>query len=538
MRLFAIILILAAPLHLFSFSSENQNPKTVYKIYEGKYELELLRLYKDDHYEHIKYLYSNTGKVKCKRNSGSYKTNGTQLHLGLCNNKEFTSVKIKSRKLYYNSKGLFNSLARMIGKPDAGTKTSKTIYKMPWYLEPKSVTTLSNISDTTVTVQALTEFLVEKSKSEEEKVKVIAEFITNSLSYGYGDAGQADSRAMLFGKKKMAVCAGYSHLFREMCGCADILSRRVCGAVRTGFNDICSINYSHAWNTVRVDSIWYSMDVTWMDPNDEDWYMVNPNTMVHSHYSDNPKLRLTKEYVSPDSIITLPLVYPRQTNRLERIYVYPRSPIVFVEDNFVFKIKSSKKIRLKTWPNELLKIRFEGEPSTGPSSFTSKSLDTKTNFKNGFAETKIALEDSITLIAANSNGIGTFHYLVVKGNEKTLLKHFISSSNPKNRCPLTNALLAALILKDKGAYVKLIGDNYKIALKYEEALKSDYYDQIKNWNYVTWGGINNSGFSERGQESVASVVFTADGHKINFGKKDDSYFPLSFELEKWDKFED
>jgi hypothetical protein len=393
--------------------------------------------------------------------------------------------------------------------------------------------------DTCNTLQTFTTNLIAKCKTEKEKVEVISEFITNTISYGYGDASQKDSYQILFGKKKMAVCAGYSHVFKEMCDYANIKCKQVEGAVRTGFDDICFMNYSHAWNIVRVDSVWYGIDVTWMDPDDMEWFLVNPETMIHSHYSDTPSQRLTKKYVSPDSITKLPIVYPRSTDNLHLVDFYPKAPIVFVKDSFEFTAHKSREIgSIVKWPVEMLNVTYNGEPGASTTRYSGEFLDYHIEKAGDFNKIKVELNDSINLIGTGLSGVGDIRYLVVNGTPKTLMRHFISISSRKHKVRYANAIISAIKLRDKKAYQSLIGNDSKVAMSYENILKNEYISEIDNWNMISWGGFISSGNKVNGVEISSGINFTSVGHTLNFAVINGNLVPVSIDLSRWGGFEE
>lgn len=86
-----------------------------------------------------------------------------------------------------------------------------------------------------------------------EKVKLIHDYIANKAEYitSSKEYNVYTWLSILIGKG--GVCDAYSNLFYEMCRKANLEVR------------ILS-NKDHSWNKVKVDGVWYNVDVTWDDP--------------------------------------------------------------------------------------------------------------------------------------------------------------------------------------------------------------------------------------------------------------------------------
>ncbi len=62
-------------------------------------------------------------------------------------------------------------------------------------------------------------------------------------------------------RNKKAVCEGYSNLMVDFCASSSIPCYMVCGYTKTPNGDIPEI--LHAWNVLRIDSVWTFVDITW-----------------------------------------------------------------------------------------------------------------------------------------------------------------------------------------------------------------------------------------------------------------------------------
>ena len=96
--------------------------------------------------------------------------------------------------------------------------------------------------------------VVNDSMSEREIVTVIHDEICNRTVYGpIGPSINADFEPFKTGTAH-TICMGYSHTFAVLCKLAGIEVQRV-----------YSNAMGHEWNRVKVDGIWYDVDVTWDD---------------------------------------------------------------------------------------------------------------------------------------------------------------------------------------------------------------------------------------------------------------------------------
>lgn len=91
---------------------------------------------------------------------------------------------------------------------------------------------------------------------EYDKVKAIHDWIVNNTRYAYSGRYGGPCGPILDGT---AVCEGYSHSFELLCSLSDVDCLFVSGK--------CN-GEAHGWNKVRVDGVWYNVDVTWDDPQD------------------------------------------------------------------------------------------------------------------------------------------------------------------------------------------------------------------------------------------------------------------------------
>jgi transglutaminase/protease-like cytokinesis protein 3 len=100
-------------------------------------------------------------------------------------------------------------------------------------------------------------------------------------------------------RRGIAVCEGYSRLFKVLCQYAGIEAVVLNGYVRTDYDRSAErFRTNHTWNAVRIDSAWQLVDATWgagyMTYGDEfvqkqnDYYFLTPpEELIRDHYPED-----------------------------------------------------------------------------------------------------------------------------------------------------------------------------------------------------------------------------------------------------------
>ncbi|MDF2837325.1 MAG: transglutaminase domain protein [Paenibacillus sp.] len=96
--------------------------------------------------------------------------------------------------------------------------------------------------------------IVTPDMSDHEKVKAIHDWVVTHVEYDQSLSYYTAYEAVTLGK---AVCQGYSLLGYRMLEKAGLDVLIAEGSVNTG---------EHAWNMVKLDGVWYHLDMTWDDP--------------------------------------------------------------------------------------------------------------------------------------------------------------------------------------------------------------------------------------------------------------------------------
>lgn len=107
----------------------------------------------------------------------------------------------------------------------------------------------------TSNVKLITAALGLEPKPDDEKVKLVYDYVTSHVSYDYNSSGKplahSAYNAITEGK---AVCQGYASLLYRLLREAEVPVRIITGT---------SQGQPHAWNIVKLNGMWYNLDSTW-----------------------------------------------------------------------------------------------------------------------------------------------------------------------------------------------------------------------------------------------------------------------------------
>ncbi len=128
-----------------------------------------------------------------------------------------------------------------------------------------------------------------EGKSDYDKVKYFHDYVCAHTVYDNENVDNGivtDEASSAYGAlvKGVAVCSGYAKAFALLCDAADIDVYYVTGPTEDAY---------HAWNTVKVDGVWYQIDLTWDDREDGliyDYFLVTDEYMAQSRDWDKNKI--------------------------------------------------------------------------------------------------------------------------------------------------------------------------------------------------------------------------------------------------------
>ncbi len=124
--------------------------------------------------------------------------------------------------------------------------------------------------------------LITKNMSDYDKVKAFHDYIIGFNTYrNTGERSHSVIGALIDGQ---SVCEGYTEAFDLLCYLSGIECIEVDGTGETA-----SVSGPHAWNKVKVDGVWYNVDVTWDDPVSSspvlryDYFLISDEKMAQDH---------------------------------------------------------------------------------------------------------------------------------------------------------------------------------------------------------------------------------------------------------------
>jgi hypothetical protein len=163
-------------------------------------------------------------------------------------------------------------------------------------------------------------FLAQDTRDDEEKARRIYRWIAGNIDYdaaGFRSGALGDNSAATVLRRRQAVCAGYSQLYKAMGDAAGLEVVVVAGKAR-GVSGPLS---PHAWNAVKLHGQWWLLDATWgagyLSPggnyqraNTDFYFMTEPEKFVTEHLPDDSKWQLLPRPVEEGEYLTLSAQHP------------------------------------------------------------------------------------------------------------------------------------------------------------------------------------------------------------------------------------
>lgn len=170
------------------------------------------------------------------------------------------------------------------------------------------------------TVDSLAKKLAAPWQTQVEKVRAIFSWIAQHISYntaiynlgrGYRPAkfvydpfdtvsskSATEQTAEKVLRRRVAVCDGYSRLFKTLCDYAGIESEIITGYGKTYVERNEKFRTNHTWNAVKIDGNWHLLDVTWasgfltysnefVHKLDDSYFLTPPKQFILDHYPED-----------------------------------------------------------------------------------------------------------------------------------------------------------------------------------------------------------------------------------------------------------
>jgi hypothetical protein len=175
------------------------------------------------------------------------------------------------------------------------------------------------------TVDSLAKKLTAPYQTELEKTRAIFSWIAQHVAYNTGiyNAGRKyrnvkyvydpadtvssksaiEQTAERVLRRRVAICDGYSKLFKTLCDYAGVESEVILGYGKCYLEKDEKFRTNHTWNAVRIDSVWHLLDVTWasgyitlsnefVHQMDESYFLTPPQQFILDHYPEDLKWTL------------------------------------------------------------------------------------------------------------------------------------------------------------------------------------------------------------------------------------------------------
>ncbi len=437
----------------------------VFKIEATSKSTELLRLYDDGSYEHLRFVQKGSQHEEVLRNLGVFTVKKGRIIFQIPDQKEF-SGKFKYGTFLYNGK-LYSSLADMlIRKENELYKiTRETQFTKPFFIAINSDEVVFNKeSAEELDLKRLIDFLLIGKTSEKQKSQAITEFVVKSIEYDHEGLkssryanDQSDIKSIIAGRKRVAVCEGYANVFESLCLISGLKVETVKGYTKDGFADLLNLGGYHAWNIIEYEGEKHLFDVTWSDQGstiDQRWIDVDPKVMIGSHFPDHDSQQLLYRPISEEQFLNSPVVLPAGQGAFNvPIALEARQ---FALKQFKIAVPGKHIIKASVAPSSLFDRVYYGEPGSNTTTFKMKQVGTG-HFDGDSTYFIVPLAEVINPISIEIDGLLELKTVVINGTQIDLMNHYLSRADAHFADAYVKGVIAAIRLSDAEALKKLVG---------------------------------------------------------------------------------
>lgn len=216
-------------------------------------------------------------------------------------------------------------------------------------------------------VKSISDYFLTITRDEKELSRLVFSWVAHNIKYddfAFNNAVYSNPHPDSVLKTRVAVCAGYSSIFKAIAESANLEVVSIDGFAKGyGFKNGMSVSGSnHSWNAVKYKDNWHLMDVTWGSGFAENidgravskskfcdyFFDVDPTEFIFNHYPDSNKYqflnkKITREqfknltYV--DSRCVFPLGFSADSIIIKsKVNATYSLPDVFCSDNINFRI--------------------------------------------------------------------------------------------------------------------------------------------------------------------------------------------------------
>ncbi len=514
--------------------------QAVFSSQNGTQRTEILKLYRDNSYEFLVYVYINSGNTsRMTREVGRFTLNGSRLKLIKPTKSNLRSANYLDSYTFISGKGVYSSLLKSIFQKNKFLmlERKKTEFDFPFYIDPSNHTIVNNKEAVKkIDLKDLAINITKNKTTERDKMMAIINFIKNSIEYDYPGYysgtytnNQGDSKSILAGKNRIAVCAGYVHVFEELCLYAGLSCREVTGLAKNSISDISHYGKPHAWNIVKIDGKEELYDLTWADICGDKWLNVNPELMIYTHFPNKLADQLLAHPMGKDDFNNAPYINPEI--RIQAFNSFsPTSGVVFADSLFQFIVHSKvTKIEINEANPEIFDIVYSDEGYKKQNYILTPVVFTSKQNKNGETIITIPIKKAVSAIYISIDGC-EYCYKVINGDRETILKIFQGEVKRQILESYIKGVLASIALNDAAELKKLVGADNVIFFDKKSKINKEVINKFKNWdgNLSGWKrDIRSPRLKEIAGDWVYVVEFEnriyAGKYYFVFDKVDDGY---------------
>ena len=449
--------------------AQTNKPIAVYHKRMHSESCELIRLYPNQTFEHLRYICDYRGAdCRVKRNLGEYQQTKSKLVLKSPEGEHFDSYYYD--RPFYLKKNLFrNRLCALMPRRKAIFRKAQHVndFSKPYYIHPKrNLAVRLEKPDTTINLHELAHLIVEEASNDEEKALKIAHFITGSINYDreflktrIHACPQTDSRRILF-DTQLAVCAGYSYVFQELTKLAGLKCKKISGYARNSLNDISRKGTYHAWNMIWIDNEPKLFDVTWADGQDNQWLDVNPSMMIYSHFPDNAEDQLLDNPITFDQFKKMPIALP--TDSSASFDFSENRGTVYCDSVFRISFSGEPEIRVSLASSDVFVTPYRSDPGQVMYSLHRDIKTVRTTRTGDSTHVCVPLNKTVTPLIIDIDQSTTVKYKVIKGNFDDLMKYYVESASNKIKERMAMGVVSAVYLGDEDKLAELTSDTCSI----------------------------------------------------------------------------
>ncbi len=210
-------------------------------------------------------------------------------------------------------------------KPDPAPVRYRTGKIDPRIANIRKETLEGVFQDPAAHIEDLVKQLTQREPNHFMKAKILHDWIAYHIAYDTEDLFRNLNRPQDYAsvlKRKTAVCAGYSQLFKKMADLAGVEARIISGHSKGfGYRGFLGGKTDHAWNAVKVSGKWHLVDVTWdaghvdrktfVRNYSTDYLFLDPRSFLYSHLPEHDAEQFWYPLVTAEQFVREPLIKGR-----------------------------------------------------------------------------------------------------------------------------------------------------------------------------------------------------------------------------------